>query len=63
MKRLILIALIVVFALSVTAAALPGSLSTTAPQSGTTLARLSTFEAGKTIAPPPTCPHPVYPGC
>ncbi|MCD4684727.1 MAG: hypothetical protein K8S97_02175 [Anaerolineae bacterium] len=63
MKRLVLIALIVVFALSITAAALPGSLSTTAPESGTTLARLPTFDGGETIAPPPVCPHPTIPGC
>lgn len=64
MKRLMLVALVVLFALSVTAfAALPTSHSTAAVDHGTTLARLTVFDAGELIAPPPECPHPVYPGC
>jgi hypothetical protein len=63
MKRLILVALVVLFALSVTAfAALPTS-SSTAVAGGTTLARLTTFDLGESIAPPPECPNPSYPGC
>lgn len=63
MKRLMLIALVLVFALSITATALPGSLSTAAPQNGTTFARLTIFDGDDTIAPPPDCPWPSYPGC
>ena len=63
MKRLFLVALLLLFALSSTAIAVLPQPSSAAPQGGTTLARLISFGTGQTIAPPPVCPNPANPGC